>query len=52
MQLGYELANYKAFLTVRNLFDEEYIDLYRNENTPEMNLGEPRQVSLTLQANF
>ena len=52
MQLGYEFDNYKAFLTVRNVFDEEYIDLYRNENTPEMNLGEPRQVSLTLQANF
>lgn len=52
MQLGYEFNHYKAFLTVRNLLDEEYIDLYRNENTPEMNLGEPRQVSLTLQANF
>ena len=52
MQVGYEYDNYKAFLTVRNLFDEEYIDRYRNETTPEMNLGEPRQVSLTLQANF
>ncbi|UTW47714.1 TonB-dependent receptor [Bacterioplanoides sp. SCSIO 12839] len=52
LQLGYEYKNYKAFVSVRNALDEEYIERYRNETRPEMNLGEPRQTSLTLQANF
>lgn len=57
VQLGYELENYKVFLTAKNLFDEQYIEQFmrdeRNESGyPQMILGTPRQLSLTLQANF
>lgn len=60
-QLGYEWDNFEIRLDVRNLFDEEYINAYFSEadsvgdvdsNYGQMQIGRPRQVSMTFQANF
>lgn len=59
-QVGYEWQNYTVRLDVKNLLDEEYVSTYFSNadnrgaanSYGQMELGAPRQVSLTLQAAF
>lgn len=57
LQLGYQNEKYKAFISVKNLLDENYIEQFfrpadNASEVPQVNLGEPRQISFTVQANF
>ncbi len=57
-QFGYEMDNYKAFITVRNLLDREYVNNFFSATSAgplgvnQLDLGEPRQISFTVQAMF
>jgi len=58
--VGYEWENYTIRLEARNLFDQAYISSYSSDadslgtddSNGQMDLGSPRQVSLSLQASF
>lgn len=51
MRAGYEWENVGAYLTVSNLFDEEYV-VRADRGKPDMTIGKPRLATLRLEAHF